>query len=323
MAFNGLSKGIVIMELSLKKPANLKKSRYKKYNNSILHLMLLPGVVFIILFSYIPLMGSVMAFQNFRPTLGIFGSAWVGLDNFRFVARIPGSFRILWNTVYIASAKLVLHIIVALTFALLLNELRSKRAKRVVQTFIYMPHFLSWVILSGIFIDILSPSTGAVNMFLQRLGIEPIFFLGDTFWFPITMIVTDVWKGFGFGTIIYLAAITSINPNLYEAASIDGAGRIKQTIHVTIPGMMPIIMLMAVLSLGNILNAGFDQIFNMYSPLVYETGDIIDTFVFRLGIQQQQFAAATAVGLMRSVVSFFFVSLAYWIAYRFVGYRIF
>ena len=152
------------------------------------------------------------------------GSDWVGLDNFRFVAAIPGSLQILWNTLYIATSKLVLHIIVALVFALLLNELRGKKTKKAVQTFIYMPHFLSWVILSGMFIDILSPSTGIVNQIVQRLGFEPIFFLGDTFWFPITMIVTDVWKGFGFGTIIYLAAITSINPNLYEAASIDGAG---------------------------------------------------------------------------------------------------
>jgi len=299
------------------------KNRYKKYNNTVLHLMLLPGVVFALLFSYLPLLGNVMAFQDFRPTRGIFGSEWVGFDNFRFVATIPGSLRILWNTIYIASGKLVLHIIVALVFALLLNELRNRYFKRVVQTVIYMPHFLSWIILSSIFIDILSPSTGIVNRMLQAVGIEPIFFLGDTFWFPLVMIITDVWKGFGFGTIIYLAAITSISPSLYEAAAIDGAGKLRQTFHITIPGMMPIIMLMTVLSLGNVLNAGFDQIFNMYNPSVYETGDIIDTFVFRLGIEQRQFAAATAVGFMRSIVSFLFVSLAYYLADKFVGYRIF
>ena len=300
-----------------------KKSRYKKHDNKVLHLMLLPGVIIALIFHYLPLAGNIMAFQNFRPTLGIFGSEFIGLANFRFVAAIPGSMRILWNTVYIASSKLVLHIIVALLFALLLNEIRHKFTKRAVQTIIYMPHFLSWVILSGIFIDILSPSTGIVNQLLQWFGFEPIFFLGDTFWFPITMIITDVWKGFGFGTIIYLAAITSISPSLYEAAAIDGAGRFKQTIHVTLPGMMPIIMLMIVLSLGNLLNAGFDQIFNMLNPAVHSTGDIIDTFVFRLGIQQRQFAPATAVGMLRSVASFFFVSVAYWLAYKFVGYRIF
>jgi len=291
--------------------------------NIPLHLMLFPGVLIAFLFSYLPLMGSVMAFQDFRPTLGFFRSEWVGLDNFRFVANIPGSTRILWNTLYIAIGKIVFSILVALIFALLLNEMRGRRTKKVVQTFIYMPHFLSWVILSGIFIDILSPSTGIVNTALQFFGFEPIFFLGDTFWFPITMVVTDVWKGFGFGTIIYLAAITGINPNLYEAAAIDGAGRIKQTFHVTIPGMMPIIVLMVVLNLGNVLSAGFDQIFNMYNPAVYSTGDIIDTFVFRLGIEQRQFSASAAVGLLRSVASFILVASGYWMAGKFIGYRVF
>jgi len=294
-----------------------------KRRNGALHLMLLPGVVLALLFTYLPLAGSVMAFQNFRPTLGFFESEWVGLDNFRFVAAIPGSLQILWNTLYIAIGKIVLGIVTSLIFALLINELRSKKSKKIVQTFVYMPHFLSWVILGGIFIDILSPSTGIVNNILGLFGIEPIFFLGDTFWFPFTMIVTDAWRNFGFGTVIYLAAITSINPGLYEAAAIDGAGRIRQTLHVTIPGMMPIIMLMCVLNLGNVLNAGFEQIFIMYNPAVYATGDIIDTFVFRLGIEQRQFAPAAAVGLLRSGVSFILVAAGYWLAGKFIGYRVF
>jgi len=298
------------------------KARVKR-RTGILHLMLLPGVVLTFLFSYLPLLGNVMAFQNFRPTRGMLNSDWIGLDNFRFVATIPGSTRILWNTLYIASGKIVFHIIVALLFALLLNELRGRFFKRSIQTAIYIPHFISWIILSGIFIDMLSPSDGIVNQILGWFGVDPIFFLGDTFWFPITMIITDVWKGFGFGTVIYLAAITSISPNLYEAAAIDGAGRLKQTFHITIPGMLPIITLMTVLSIGNVLNAGFDQIFNMYNPAVYETGDIIDTFVFRLGIEQRQWSPATAIGLLRSVVSLILVSIAYWLAHKFVGYRIF
>ena len=297
--------------------------RNRNRRNNALHLMLLPGVILAFLFTYLPLMGSVMAFQNFRPTRGLINSPWVGLDNFRFVFGIPGSLRILRNTIYIASGKIVFSILSSLLFALLLNELRNKYAKRSIQTFIYIPHFISWVVLSGIFIDILSPSSGIVNQILQYFGIGPIFFLGNTFWFPITMVITDVWKGFGFGTVIYLAAITSISPNLYEAAAIDGAGRLKQTWHITIPGMLPIIMLMCVLSLGNVLNAGFDQIFNMYNTAVYETGDIIDTYVYRLGMQQQQWSPATAIGLLKSVVAFIFISLAYFFANKFVGYRVF
>ena len=162
-----------------------------------------------------------------------------------------------------------------------------------------------------------------MNDVIKALGFEPIFFLGDKFWFPITMIVSDIWKGFGYGTIVYLAALTGIDPALYEAAMIDGAGRWKQVLHITIPGMLPIIVLMSVLSLGNILNAGFDQVYNLYSAQVYETGDIIDTFVYRLGIQQGQFGPATAVGLFKSVVSMIFVLTSYKLADKFAGYRIF
>lgn len=182
---------------------------------------------------------------------------------------------------------------------------------------------LSWIILGGILIDILSPSQGIVNQVLGLFGIEPIYFLGDNKWFPFTIVATDVWKEFGFNTIVYLAALTSINPALYEAALIDGANRWKQTLYVTLPGMLPIIVLLATLSLGNVLNAGFDQIFNLYSPSVYETGDILDTLVYRTGLEQAQYSVATAIGLFKSVVSFVMVSVSYFLAYRLVNYRIF
>jgi len=169
----------------------------------------------------------------------------------------------------------------------------------------------------------LSPSSGVLNQLLGIFGIKPIFFLGDNAWFPYVMVVSDVWKEFGFGTIVYLAALTGINPSLYEAAEIDGAGRWKQTFHVTLPGMMPIIVLMLTLNIGNVLNAGFEQIFNLYSPPVYESADIIDTFVYRMGVQQAQFGFATAVGLLKSIVSFIFISLSYIMAYRLANYRIF
>ena len=191
------------------------------------------------------------------------------------------------------------------TVALLLNEVVHSSFKRTVQTIIYLPYFLSWVILSGILITILSPSEGIVNQFLGYLGIGPVFFLGDEKIFPFTIVITDVWKNFGFGTIVYLSALTSIDPNLYEAAVIDGAGRWQQTWHITLPGISTTIILLTVLSTGNILNAGFEQIFNLYSPMVYSTGDIIDTLVYRMGIDNYQYGPATAVGMIIHMALFF------------------
>ena len=203
------------------------------------------------------------------------------------------------------------------------NEMTNLKYKKLVQTVIYFPHFLSLIILSSVLIDILSPSTGIVNKLLEFLGADPIFFLGDNRYFRGTMIIADVWKNFRYGTIVYLAAITSIDPNLYEAAAIDGAGRLRQTWHITLPGMRMIIVLMMVLSMGNVLNAGFDQIFNMYSPAVYETGDILDTMIYRLGLENAQFGPAAASGLFKSVISTIFISSSYFIADKFFDYKLF
>lgn len=294
-----------------------------KRHTAVLHLMLLPAVVITLIYSYCPMFGIVMVFQKFDPVRSFLNSPWIGLDNFRFIVNLPGSFQVLWNTIYISLLKIIGLIIVPVTFALLLNEVRGKGFKRISQTMVYLPNFLSWIILGGILIDILSPSEGIVNQLLGHIGIEPIFFLGDRFWFPITMIVTEIWKGFGFGTVIYLAALTNIDPTLYESSIMDGANRWKQTLHITLPGILPIVTLMTVLSLGNVLNAGFDQIFNLYSPQVYKTGDIIDTFVFRLGIEQAQYSPAAAVGLFKSVVSFIFISVSYLLADKLANYRVF
>ncbi|MCC3375249.1 ABC transporter permease subunit [Cohnella sp. REN36] len=288
-----------------------------------LHAMLIPGLAAILLFSYIPMAGVAMAFEKFIPTKGLFGSPFVGLKNFRFLIDYPDIGRIFFNTIYIASMKIVAGLLVPITIAILLNELGRAWMKRTFQTLVYLPHFLSWVLLSGILIDVLSPSTGIVNQILGAVGMKPVFFLGDNRWFPYVMVVSDVWKEFGFGTIVYLAALTGINPTLYEAAEIDGAGRWKQTLHITLPGMMPIIVLMLTLNIGNVLNAGFDQIFNLYNPQVYESADIIDTFVYRVGVEQTQFGFATAVGLLKSIVSFLLISTSYFLAYRFANYRIF
>ncbi|MBM7565532.1 ABC transporter permease [Paenibacillus sacheonensis] len=287
------------------------------------HLMLLPGVVLVLVFSYGPMFGIIMSFQQYIPAKGFAGSEWIGLDNFRYVLDMPDTFTVLWNTMYISMMKIAAGLVFPILIALLLNEVRKNVVKRTIQTLIYLPHFLSWIILGGILIDVLSPSSGIVNHFLAIFGIKPIFFLGSNHWFPFTIVLSDLWKEFGFATIVYLAALTSINPVLYEAAIVDGANRWKQTLHVTLPGMAPIIVLLLTLSLGNVLNAGFDQIFNLYSPQVYESGDIIDTMVYRLGLVDAQFGPAAAVGLFKSLVSFVFISVSYLLAYRFANYRIF
>lgn len=285
------------------------------------HLLLIPGIITVFIFCYIPLYGLVIAFEKFNPGLG-FSSPWVGLKNFNFVFSQPNFVRTIWNTLYISFFKLTGGIFVPVLFALLLNEIRNRAVKRVFQTIIYIPNFISWVIMAGLMINLLG-SNGIVNQLLEALGLRSISFLGNPRVYPWTMIISDIWKTFGFGTVIYLAALTSIDPGLYESASIDGAGRFQQVLHITLPMLLPIVSLMAVLSLGGLLNAGFDQIYNTYSPVVYESGDIIDTYVYRLGIEQAQYSVATAVGLFKSIISCILVSLSYLFAYRVVGYRIF
>ncbi|MEX1028882.1 MAG: ABC transporter permease subunit [Paenibacillaceae bacterium] len=289
-----------------------------------LHLMILPGLIFILIFSYIPMSGITIAFQKFIPAKGLFGDQkWIGLDNFKYVLELPSFKQIVWNTLYISSLKLILGLVVPIIFAILLNDLKNQLVKRSIQTTIYLPYFLSWVVLGGILIDILSPSKGIVNELIAFFGFDPKFFLGSNDWFPVTLVLSDVWKNFGYGTIVFLAAMTGIDPGLYEAASIDGANRWHKTWHITIPGMRMVIVLLSVLSLGQLLNAGFDQVFNLYSPQVYESGDILDTFVYRIGLLDAQYGVATAVGFFKSIVSFILISVSYFFAYRFAKYRIF
>jgi len=206
--------------------------------------------------------------------------------------------------------------------ALLLHELVFPRMKKWFQTIIYLPHFLSWVILAGILTDMLS-AQGLVNKVVQALFGETVFFLGSNFWFPIVVVLSDVWKEFGFNAIIFLAALTAINPSLYEAAEIDGAGRLRKMWSVTLPGIMPTIVLVTTLNIGQVLNAGFDQIYNLYNPLVYQSGDIIDTYVYRIGLVQYQFGLATAVGSLKSLVGFILIFISYRLAAKYANYRIF
>lgn len=286
------------------------------------HLMVWPGMLLLLVFSIVPVFGAVIAFQDFNPGRGFLGSEWVGLDNFRYMFELRDSRQIFFNTIYIALMKMAAHLAVPLVFALMLHELRFSKLKRWIQTIVYLPHFLSWVILAGVVSQLLS-TDGPINQLIEALGGQSILFLGDNSWFPPVIVASDVWKEFGFETIIYLAALTGINPDLYEAAEVDGASRFKQLLHVTLPGIRTTVVLLATLSLGNVLNAGFDQIFNLYNPVVYESGDIIDTYVYRVGLLNIQYGLGTALGLMKSVVSFFLIVLSYMLASRFANYRIF
>jgi putative aldouronate transport system permease protein len=288
-----------------------------------LHLMILPAVVILFIYAYVPMLGLVIAFQHYMPVSGFFKSPFVGFTNFKFLFLTPGFTQSIFNTVYIAVLKIIFEQVVPITFALLLNEIGRSWYKRTLQTIVYLPHFISWVLMAGIIIDILSPTSGIINEILKWFGFKPVFFLGSNGWFPIVMVLTDVWKEFGWGTILYLAAITGISPSLYEAAIIDGAGRWKQTLHITLPGIQTTIILLATLSLGNVLNAGFDQIYNLMSPITMQTGDIIDTFVYRLGIQNAQYSIATAAGLFKSVITCALIVVSYRLAFRYSGYKVF
>nr|WP_253299038.1 ABC transporter permease subunit [Paenibacillus barcinonensis] len=285
--------------------------------------MLSPAVLLVLVFVYMPLGGLVMAFQDYKPYLGITGSEWVGMEHFKFLFEYPDSVQVIWNTLRIAVLKLVFGFISTMGFALLINEVRRKVLRSTVQTFVFLPHFLSWVVLGGIFIELLNPDSGLVNQALQALGFNPIFFLGDNNWFLFTVVSSEVWKEFGYGSIIFLAAIVGINPTLYEAAQIDGAGKWKQMLHITLPSLIPTIAVVLTLSLSQILNAGFDQIFNLYNPLVYEKGDIIDTFVYRIGLIDGNYSFSTAIGLFKSIVSLILILGAYRIAYKVADYKIF
>lgn len=307
-------KGTIMMENKRKKGI---KSAYVYY-----HLMLLPGVLFVFLFTTRTWPGILAAFQDFVPTKGWFGSKWIGLKNFEIFFRQPNAWQLVRNTLTIAVGKIVVGQVTAICFALLLNELRQLRLKKIVQTAVYLPHFVSWVIYATVLKSILGTG-GLLNTMQANMGMETTMFLGIPSIFPAVLIGTQTLKEFGFSAIIYLSTMTSIDPGLYEAAEIDGASRWRQTIHVTLPGIRTMIVLQAVLSLGGILSAGFDQIFNLYNPLVMSTGDVIDTWVYRMGLVDMNYGVGTAVGLLRSVIALILTIIAYWAADRFADYKIF
>lgn len=271
--------------------------------------MMVPGLVYYFLFEYLPMYGIVIAFQDFSLGKGILGSTWVGIKHFAKFFSLPNAWPIIRNTILINVYELAFSFPAPIVLALLFTELKSDRYRRIAQTISYLPHFISSVIVIGMVVNFLSPSSGVINHILVRvLGFkEPIFFLSKPEWFRPVFIATGIWQGVGWGTILYLAAIAGVNPELYEAAEIDGANRFQKILYVTLPAMFPVIVTLFVLNLGGMLSVGAQRIILMYNPLIYETADVINTYVYRRGILGADFSFATAVGLFQSVIGLILV----------------
>jgi putative aldouronate transport system permease protein len=267
-----------------------------------LYFITLPGIVYYLIFKYIPLGASFIAFKDYNIFKGVFGSPWVGIEHFERMFTQPDFLRILKNTIILGFMDIGIAFPAPIVVALLLNEVRIALYKRVVQTVIYMPHFLSWVIIGGIAVGILSPSTGFVNHVLKFFGFDPIYFLAENSLIRPILVTSGIWKEVGWGTIIYLAALAGVNPDLYEAAEIDGANRWQQTLKITIPSIMPTITILFLLKIGEFLDYGFERVWVMINPLTYENGEILDTYIYRAGLLQQEYSFTTAVGLFKSVV---------------------
>lgn len=269
-----------------------------------LYLLLLPGIIYFVVFKYAPLYGISIAFKDYKIKAGIMASPWVGLDNFKMIFRSTTFFTVLKNTVALSFYKLLFGFPAPIILALILNEIKSVKYKKAVQTITYMPHFLSWVVVSGLFLQILSPSSGPVAYIFKMLHLQPIYFLGDPSWFRFTMVTTGMWKSIGWDCIIYLAALSGIDPQLYEAAIIDGATRFQRIRYVTIPSIMPIVVILLIMNSGKLIDDNFDQIFNFLNDAVLSKGDVISTYVYRMGLVKMKYSYSTAVDLFKNIVAF-------------------
>lgn len=284
-----------------------------------IQLMAVPALLFILVFSYIPMYGLLMAFQDYSLFRGFLDSPWVGFKHFDMFFAAPEFWNVMRNTLVISVLKLCIGFPAPIILALMLNEVARKTFKRLVQTISYLPHFLSWVIVSGFVLSILSTDNGSLNILLEKLGLidEPINFMSEPNYFWSILVATNVWKEIGFSSIVYLAAIAGINPHLYEAASIDGASRIRQIVSITIPSIMPVVIVFSILAIGNFLNAGFEDILLLAgNPVLRDVSDVIDTYVYRIGIQNNRYSYATAAGLFKAVISVILLAGANYLARR-------
>lgn len=285
-------------------------------------LMLVIPLILLIVFRYIPLAGLRLAFVKFNPVKGIWGSNLVGFKNFDKLFGTAKFWNILENTLVIAAEKIICNLFFSLLFALLLTEIRWQRGSKLFQSMMLFPWFVSWIILSTIFLNMFDLD-GAVNSMIAAVGLEKVSFFTDNLAFRILIVLSDTWKGMGYNMVIFITAIVGIDPGLYEAATVDGANRFQQKMHVTIPGIAPMIMLVLILALGNVLNAGFDQIYALYNSAVYDSAEIIDTYVYKIGLESAQYALGAAVGMFKSVISGILVMISYYLAGKFANYRVF
>ena len=270
-----------------------------------LYALILPGFIWFLIYRYLPMTGLSLAFREYDMKGGLFGGEFVGLKYFQYIFFEHRNFwQLVWNTLIINIYKLIFYFPIPILFAMFLNEILSERYKRVLQTIIYLPHFVSWVVFGSIIITFLNPTEGIVNQIIQLFGGEPIFFLSDPKYFRGIVVISDIWKEAGYGTIIYLAAITGIDPTLYEAGRIDGASRWQSMRYITLPCISETIVVMLLLDIGRIMNVGFEQIYVLANSAVYSTGDVISTYVYRLGIGSGRFSLTTAIGLFQSVIGF-------------------
>ncbi len=286
-------------------PVPAKKKTFVLYKKNIsLFIMFLIPFSYYALFHYGPMYGIIIAFKDYRFLDGIVGSAWVGFDHFKYAFGLTKFWTVVKNTVIISFLRLLFGFPAPIILALLLNELRTGVFKKVTQTIFYLPHFLSWVVLGGVLMAFLSPSSGAINGLIKLFGGDPIFFLGNKEWFRFILISTSIWKNVGWGTIIYLAALSGIDPQLYEAATIDGAGKFKQVVHITLPSLTPVITITFIFAVGRLITDDFDQIFNLYNSAVYSVGDVLSTYVYRIGLEGMRYGFATAVEVFKNLIAF-------------------
>lgn len=284
--------------------AKLQRGIRKYYKNRYLFLLFIPALIYYLIFCYGPLLGVQIAFKDYNFRKGIWGSPWVGLKHFKALFAIRSFKEVFSNTLIISVLKLIFNFPAPIIFAILLSELRGAKFKKTVQTISYLPHFLSWVVLGGVFLQLLSPTTGPINGLLKSMGMQPISFLTSTRWFRTILVATSMWKGFGWGSVVYLAAITGIDQEMYEAAEIDGAGRIRKIVSITLPSITPVITIMFIFAVGGIINDDFDQIFNLYNAAVYSVGDVLSTYTYRVGLVDMRYDFSTAVGLFKNVLAF-------------------
>ncbi|MGG1517555.1 ABC transporter permease subunit [Paenibacillus oryzisoli] len=297
------------VQLAAAKPKKISAWKYILKHRAF-YLMLIPGLIYFLVFRYVPLAGSVIAFQDYNIFKGFTGSDWVGFQWFEQMFSYDKFARLLRNTLFISLYQIIFAFPLPIILACLLNEVRSMAFKRVTQTVLYLPHFLSWTIVFGLTYMMLSPAQGFVNHLIAMLGGEKISFLQKPEYFRTIIITSGIWKEMGWNAIIFIAALAGINPALYEAAKMDGANRWKQFLHISVPGLLPAIMILLMLKIGHIMDSGFEQIYQFLNPATYETGDVLDTYTYRAGILQGQYSITTAIGLFKSVIGFILLVIA-------------